>query len=219
LLDICGHIGRFGVLVSIIVGMCVYVMEADERRMKAENEQQQAVDQRKAKHYQAWQVVIAAQGQRSSGGRIDALEDLNRDGISLTGVDISKAYLPGLSLEKAELYGANLTEAELVSANLTEANLEFANLAGANLVSANLDGANLAEAELCWTKFANIEGWQHIKSIKYANIYGATNAPDGFIEWAIEHGAVSIQDEEEWEKLIREKKPEAGNSKGEQKGR
>jgi hypothetical protein len=48
LLDICGHIGRFGVLASIIVGVCVYVMEADERRMKAENERQQAVDQRKA---------------------------------------------------------------------------------------------------------------------------------------------------------------------------
>ncbi len=108
LLEICGHIGRFGVLVSIIVGLCVYVMEADERRMQAENERQQAVDQRKAKRYQAWQVIIAAQGKQSSGGRKDALEDLHKDKVPLVGVDISKAYLLKLNLVEAELYGANL---------------------------------------------------------------------------------------------------------------
>ena len=38
LLDICGHVGRIGVLLSIIVGVCVYVTERDERRLEAENQ-------------------------------------------------------------------------------------------------------------------------------------------------------------------------------------
>jgi len=93
-------------------------MEAEERRMKAENERQQAVDQRKAKQYQAWQVINISQGKRSGGGRKDALEDLHKDKVPLVGVDISKAYLPELNLEKANLGGANLAEAILFNANL-----------------------------------------------------------------------------------------------------
>jgi len=214
LLDICGHIGRFGVLISIIVGICFYVMEADERRMKAENERQQAVDQRKAKHYQAWQVINLAQGKSGNGGRVDALHDLHRDGISLVGVDVSHAFLPDLNLKNANLYVANLTEAILADANLTEAILVDANLTGANLNKANLtvatlnkanlagatlmnadldganlDGANLFSADLTgaylWrTNLANIKGWGDIKSIELANIYGVMNPPDGFIDWA-----------------------------------
>jgi hypothetical protein len=74
------------------------------------------------------------------------------------------------------------------------------NLAGASLSHTDLDGAKLGDANL-----TNITYWQQIKSIELANIYGVRNPPDGFIEWAIRKGAVSIEDNEEWEKLIREK--------------
>src|SRR2546425_6431596 len=40
----------------------------------------------KQKHYQAWQVVNTAQGKGGSGGRIEALQDLNRDGVHLVGL-------------------------------------------------------------------------------------------------------------------------------------
>ena len=33
--------------------------------------------------------------------------------------------------------------------------------------------------------------WQHIKSLKRANISGVRNAPDGFITWAMSNGAVN----------------------------
>lgn len=39
-----------------------------------------ADDQRKAKHYQAWQAISDAQGKPGSGGRRTALEDLHKDG-------------------------------------------------------------------------------------------------------------------------------------------
>jgi len=161
LLDICGHIGRFGVLVSIIVGLCVYVMESDERRMQAENERQQAVDQRKSKHYQAWQVINIAKGKTGGGGRKDALEDLHKDEISLASVDISQAHLPELKLAGAILYDANLAGAYLADANLTGADLEKANLAKANLDNANLAGA--------WLWGANLTG----ADLSAANLTGA----------------------------------------------
>jgi len=278
LLEILEYAGRLTILVAVIF----YIRGCDERRMQAESERQQAVDQRKAKHYQAWQVITAAQGQRSSGGRLDALQDLNRDGISLRGIDISKAYLRKLDLAGASLLGANLAEAYLQGANLTRAYLNSANLTGAdlalanlararlfsadltgaflgnaNLTEANLGDANLAEAYLLGTNLTradlnranltgakltyadcteanfriadftganlegadltNVEGWQHIASMKYARIYDVKNPPEGFIEWAKEHGAVSIENEDEWKKLIDEKKrQEAEKGKGNQ---
>lgn len=214
-------------LISIISIFTVFIFkERDDRRMETE-------DQRKAKHYQAWQVIFAAQGKPGGGGRIDALQDLNRDGVSLAGVDLSKAHLPKLNLENADLLRANLTEAALWEANLAKANLEGANLAkavlvdanlagawfrGANLteailVDANLTGARLDSANLTGADLRNIRGWQSIKSIELANIYDVKNPPDGFIEWAQEHGAVLIEDDEEWKKLLREKRQEQTKEK------
>ena len=40
----------------------------------------------KQSHYAAWQLVNSAQGQIVSGGRIDALQDLNKDHVSLVGL-------------------------------------------------------------------------------------------------------------------------------------
>lgn len=268
LLDLCGHIARFGVLVSIIVGVCVYVMETDERQMQAKN-------QRKTKHYQAWQVINLAQGKTGSGGRKDALQDLHKDEINLSGVDVSQAYLPQLDLEKASLskanfskanlFGATLSHAVLQYANLSEADVSEANLSGALLTMANLSktnlshsnlfeaglysadvseanlsgaklfeanltganlshaylfeanlsranlnevnfyGADLSEANLWKSDLLGIKNWRDIKSIKQANIFGVENPPDGFVKWATGQGAVIIEDEKEWIKLVQEK--------------
>ena len=49
---------------------------------------------------------------------------------------------------------------------------------------------------------------QEIKSIESANIYGIENPPDGFIEWATEHGVVSTKDIVEWINLkIKQEQP------------
>lgn len=217
-------------------------------------------DRQKAKHYQAWQVINLAQGKPGSGGRIDALQDLNKDRVSLAGVDVSKANLRFINLEKADLTDANFYEADLwnanfagafmgranlsgasmIKANLSKAQLLFAklpgadlrmadlsgalmihaNLSGADLEGANLSGAlledanipraklldaNLSGADLKTADLKDIVAWGDILSIKLANIYGIKNPPDGFVEWAKEHGAVSIKSTDEWKKLIEEK--------------
>ena len=199
-LDILGHAGRLTILIAVIF----YVGECDERRMQSEN-------QRKAKHYQAWQVINAAQGKPGSGGRIDALQDLTRDEVSLDYVDLSGANLTNINIESAKLSFADLSGASLLGANLARADLSMARLSrailgGANLTEANLLGANLSRARLpganlskanLWgvdlsmarlykanlseanhsgedlskKNLKNIENWQKIQSILYANIY------------------------------------------------
>ena len=67
----------------LLAGVYQLWARRDERR-KADEEAAKVA--RKAANYQAWQVVNSAQGKGGSGGRIDALEDLNRNGISLAGV-------------------------------------------------------------------------------------------------------------------------------------
>jgi len=57
----------------------------------------------KQKHYQAWQVVNTAQGKGGSGGRIEALQELDQDGVPLVGVYVAGASLQGVRLPKAGL--------------------------------------------------------------------------------------------------------------------
>ena len=210
ILDILGYAGRLTFLVAVIF----YIWGCEDRR--------------KEKHYQAWQVINSAQGKTGSGGRMDALQDLNGDDVSLAGVDISNATLRGINLEHANLRDANLSGAHLYEANLSRTHLYKAKLLGVYLYEADLSGAdlydtNLAEAELRLANLTganlgranltNIKGWQQIKSIRNANIYGVKNPPDGFIEWAIEHSAVNIENREEWEKFISEKRLEQTKEK------
>lgn len=174
-----------------------------------------APDRLKQKHYQAWQVINTAEGKGGSGGRIDALQELNDDRVSLIGVNVAGAYLEGVRLSRAEARRANFSAADmrkaifkeanldgatldwanlrnadlrgcdLASANLTDADLVGANLAGANLLDVSLERADLSNADL-----DRIGNWDSIRAIRGANIFGIRNAPAGFAAWARKMGAV-----------------------------
>ena len=183
-------------------------------------------DRIKQKHYQAWQVINSAQGKGGSGGRIDALEELHADGVPLVGVDVSDAFLQDINLSRANLLRANFRAADvrggnldgaqmqyvdLASANLRDANLrntdlrnatlQDADLTGANLSEADLGGANLAKADLRNSDFRNTK-WQKIEGVKLANIFGIKDAPPGFLNWAIQNGAISMESDTEWQALL-----------------
>jgi hypothetical protein len=196
-LEVLEYLSSFSVLIAVIF----YFSESGDRV--------------KARHYQAWQVINTAQGKGGSGGRIEALQELNQDKVPLVGVDVSSAYLQGLRLEHAslvradfssadlrtsDLSGCDLTLANLNSANfraatlndavLAEADLRDADLSGADLRDADLSGALLDGADLRMAKLQNAR-WRHIKSIRGANIAGVVDAPAGFVEWATASGAVN----------------------------
>src|SRR5208282_5714388 len=66
-------------VLSVLVGVIFYFSESGDRQ--------------KQKHYQAWQVINTAQGKGGSGGRIEALQELNLDRVPLVGVNAAGAFL------------------------------------------------------------------------------------------------------------------------------
>ena len=198
-LEVLEYLGSFSILVAVIF----YFSESGDRL--------------KQKHYQAWQVINTAQGKGGSGGRIEALQELDADGVPLVGVDVSGAFLQGIRLPRAHLLradlnavdarnsdfqAANFTDANLHSGNFRESNFSGANFQGAdlgeadfcsaNLTGAVLDGATLDAADLGNADLSNVK-WQQIKSMKGANIRQVRNAPEGFVQWATQHGAVTTE--------------------------
>ncbi len=199
-LEVLEYLGSFSVLVAVIL----YFSESGDRV--------------KQRHYQAWQVINTAQGKGGSGGRIEALQELNSDQVPLVGVDVSSAFLQGIHLRRAdllrsnfsaadlrrsELSGCDFTLANLTSANfrgahldravLVQADLRNADLNGASLAGADLTGTTLDDADLRSADLANAR-WQGLKSVAGANLANVRNAPAGFLDWAMKNGAVSHPD-------------------------
>lgn len=178
----------------------------------------------KQKHYQAWQVINTAQGKGGSGGRIEALQELNHDKVPLTGVDVGSAFLQGIDLRGARLSRSILQSSDLRNSNLANADLTFCNLRSANFRGSNLDraqmrdadltdadlngtnlsGAKLDRADLTRTDLRNADlsqvDWQQIASFQLANIWSVRNPPKGFIDFALAHGAVSLASDQDWAK-------------------
>ena len=196
-------------ILSILVAVFFYFHDSENRI--------------KQRHYQAWQVINTAQGKGGSGGRIEALQELNHDGVPLVGVDVSGAFLRGVRLGRARLLRSNFSaadvrnsdfkDAELQDSDLHSANfrhstfqnasllrvqMDDADFEGADFSHADLSDASLDDADLRFVSLASTN-WSGIRSIKGANVFGVRNAPDGFVDWALRHGAVQMQGDEQWE--------------------
>jgi Pentapeptide repeats (8 copies) len=177
----------------------------------------------KQRHFQAWQVINTAQGKGGSGGRIDALQELNQDKVPLVGVNVAGAFLQGLNLERAELDRANFNSADVRNSDFEAADFSDSDLGGANFRESNLrrallKGSSLQDADLSWSdltgadisgvslqdadlRYTDLSGikWQNVSSIKLANLYGVKNAPPEFLSWALQNGAVQIKSDAEWQ--------------------
>ncbi|MBV9302974.1 MAG: pentapeptide repeat-containing protein [Acidobacteriaceae bacterium] len=206
-IEVLDRLGSFSVLVAVIF----YFVGANARIRQA--------------HYQAWQVINTAQGKGGSGGRIEALEQLNRDHVSLIGVDVSGAFLQHVQLNGARLSRCNLNSADLRESSFQNADLEDSDLRSTNFRNGNLEGAilrrsdldasdfseaNLSKADLTGTDLSDADfrytdlrdvrcDW--LKRAKLADIYGARNAAPELIKSLTAAGAVSIQSDEEWNAL------------------
>ena len=202
---------------TLLVGLIFYFAESPQRT--------------KTRHYQAWQVINTAQGKGGSGGRIDALRELNEDHVQLVGVDVSDSYLQGVELGGADLRrstfrgadlrgaylaGTDFQQASLSSANFRHATLDHANLGGADLTDCDLAEATLANAAVHAADFsradlrgADLSGLTEWQSAVFhlANIHGVRNPPAGFIASAEQAGAVDLADDDAWEKLLKSAGP------------
>ena len=130
-----------GFFITVAVGTIRYITETDKRQKLA--------------HYQAWQMINSATGQKTSGGRIEALQDLNKDKVSLGGLDASEANLSGIKLQNAKLWNSNFSGSNLNDVNLSGVNLNGANLSNATLIEAKLSNATLIGAKITGAMLGN----------------------------------------------------------------
>jgi uncharacterized protein YjbI with pentapeptide repeats len=75
----------------------------------------------------AWQTVNSAVGKPGNAGRVDALQDLNRDGIQLDGISLSgHAVLVGpMDLANASMTHADFSDGTYINVNFSRANLDL----------------------------------------------------------------------------------------------
>jgi uncharacterized protein YjbI with pentapeptide repeats len=194
-----------------LIELCTFIFGAYQfwanRRERQQADVAAELRARIDSNYQAWQVINSAQGKGGSGGRIEALADLLRNGVSLAGIKLDDAWLEGVELPNATLTKSSFQRAFLGRANLSGANLERADLSGADLVAADLRGANLKGAVLTDARLSaatldgadltDVVGWRDVRSISHASIEGVRSAPSGFVAFAREQGAVDSVTEAE----------------------
>ena len=152
---------------------------------------------------EAWQILNSSLEQSGSGGRIIALESLNKwandrknnwfsqwnwsediadyirgEKIQLKGVRANNAFLGGIELQGAELNYANfqdsnLWKAEFENASLKQVNFQRAFLRNANLSGAKLNGANLNGADLGEAKLLKLKNVETESNDNSVDLTGA----------------------------------------------
>lgn len=137
ILDILGKL-------SILVGVIFFVCEAQDRKEQ--------------KHLEAWRAIASMRNQPGNGGRIDALQSLNKDKVALMGIEVQRAYLSLINLQEANLQEANFSGSALFQANFEKAILYKAifgcisqtalDRKCTDLYKANFQAANLSNAYL-----------------------------------------------------------------------
>lgn len=123
----------WGILLAIAAFGYDYLGRIEERRLRA------------------W-TLVTAEGP-ISGGKIEGVEFLLREGDSLlgarlAGINLGERDLRNISLRQAGLKGANLTQSLLNGANMIDADLRETDLHGAIFDNATLERADLRGARI-----------------------------------------------------------------------
>ena len=122
------------------------------------------------------QVNFSSANLTGSVFRFAELEDSLFLNSSLQNTLFSFAIAP-----RAKLNRSDLTDASLVNSDLSEANLSSADLTSTSFIGTNLQGAILSD----------LQNWENMGSVEGTNIYDVVDPPDGFVEWALQRGAIA----------------------------
>jgi uncharacterized protein YjbI with pentapeptide repeats len=119
--------------VAFIVAFVVWSIGGPERHDLAVNGAWQAINSADS--------AAASAGRRTgSGGRIEALQTLNREKVSLKGLVVTGAYLEGIELPAGDLVTSHFDAARLARAVFDKATLNYAHFERAHMQFAHLNG-------------------------------------------------------------------------------
>jgi hypothetical protein len=122
------YLGKLGLLLALLSWFypgCI------QRKQSEQSAKQAAADAKKSRHYVAWQTINSALGKPGNGGRADALNDLNQDGIRLDGISLSGGVILVNPL--------NLTNARMTHADFSQGQYEGVNFSGVAFDSSKWD--------------------------------------------------------------------------------
>lgn len=137
LLPVIDQLSKLSLIVVVVLFFIGLLQQAEQKEIE-----------RKRTNYEAWKIITDNRGRVESGGRIDALQDLNKSEVSLLGVNVERANLSGVKLEHANLIAAMLDGSVLISSNFDNSSLTNASLRGANLTNSSLRQTNLSGADM-----------------------------------------------------------------------
>jgi uncharacterized protein YjbI with pentapeptide repeats len=151
-LEVLEYLGKLTILISLI--LWIYP-GFEQRRQAVESAKQAAADARKSRHYVAWQTINSAVGKPGNAGRVDALQDLNSDGVQLDGISLSgHAALAGpMDLTKASMTFADFSDGKYINVNFSLANLDFSTWSNAMCESCNFQGTSLWASKFSGSTF------------------------------------------------------------------
>ena len=66
------------------------------------------------------------------------------------------------------------------------------------MTDVDLSDVTLDNTDLRFVTMANAR-WNRIRSIQGANVFALKDSPSGFIEWAVKHGAVRFEFDQQWD--------------------
>jgi len=118
-------------------------------------------------------------------------------GIDLRWAPFQEINVNQLDMSHISLYHSNFQSAGLSYVDFSESQMEYVNLSNADLSGANFEKTSLVGADLTNANISHIK-WSEETYVTNMNIYGVSNPPPGFLDWAIGRGAVVFQDKEEW---------------------
>jgi uncharacterized protein YjbI with pentapeptide repeats len=106
------------------------------------------------------------------------------------GAKIWKANLDETRLSKASFVGADLRSSRFYRSVLDNVTFDDANMNGTVLIEARVTGASFSGADLRFSVLRDLRDWENISAIQGANIYEVIDPPPGFVDWALDHGAI-----------------------------
>lgn len=105
--------------------------------------------------------------------------------------DVQGATFISSNIEGGQIMFSNGQGAVFSNAVLRNANINQTDLRGALMNGADVSGATIFKVNLEDADLDGLVGWETLEGIDGTNIAGVRNPPDGFVEWALENGAIS----------------------------